>query len=124
MATLAEGGRTTDMKKVLELFNELMVAAKGEVRRLAPDGARFAANKCRLRVLRGCLPARTACGTLASAKSSSAHQGCLPKLAVAIGDDEPRADRVQRGCAHFVHDCMQPDMAIRAVFLCCVALAP
>jgi len=31
MATLAEGGRTTDMKKVLELFNELMVAAKGEV---------------------------------------------------------------------------------------------
>jgi hypothetical protein len=32
MATLAEGGRTSDMKKVLQLFNELMVAAKGEVR--------------------------------------------------------------------------------------------
>eukprot|EP00962_Isochrysis_galbana_P039323 scaffold14072_cov121-Isochrysis_galbana.AAC.1 len=32
MATLAEGGRTADMKKVLELFNDLMVAAKGEVR--------------------------------------------------------------------------------------------
>ncbi|EOD31667.1 ATP synthase O subunit mitochondrial precursor [Emiliania huxleyi CCMP1516] len=31
VAVVADGGRSTDLKKVLSMFNELMVAAKGEV---------------------------------------------------------------------------------------------